>query len=55
MKEELQKDIARLESVNDHILTELQEVHKLLKEVGFAEGIIDLKDAAEEMASLEPS
>lgn len=52
---ELQREVAQLESINDHMLTELEHVHELLKSAGFEEGIADLKLAGEEMATFEQS
>ena len=41
---ELEREIARLESVNDHMETEIH--HYLLQEVGFEGGLATLKDVA---------
>ncbi len=46
---ELNNKIAVLESLVDHLKTELSYLNQLLVECGFSEGIITLKQAAEEM------
>ena len=43
---ELEREIARLESVNDHMETEIHQLHYLLQEVGFEGGLATLKDVA---------
>ncbi len=48
MKKILQK-IAHLEFVNDQLSTELQYVDKLLRAVGFTEGLKTVKAAAQEL------
>jgi hypothetical protein len=48
MKKVLEK-IAYLEFVNDQLTTELQYVDKLLKSVGFANGLVTVKQAAQEL------
>jgi hypothetical protein len=48
-KEQLQKKIARLESINDHLLTELSYVNELMRLIGFADGIKTVKATAQEM------
>lgn len=48
-KEEMLKKISELESVNDQLTAEIRYLDKLLKEVGFEEGLKTLKFAAEEM------
>ncbi len=40
---------ARLESINDHLLAEISYVDRLLKTVGFDEGLWSLKNAAAEL------
>ena len=45
----LKTKAARLESVNDQLLTELQYVNHLLQRVGFDEGLESLKLAASEL------
>jgi hypothetical protein len=48
-KEEMLKKISELESINDQLTAEIRYLDKLLKEVGFEEGLKTLKFAAEEM------
>jgi hypothetical protein len=43
------KYVASLESRVDHLETELSQLDLLLKKVGFPEGIITLKETAEEI------
>ena len=45
--------IARLEFVNDQIAAELQHTDKLLKSIGFAEGLKGVKAAAREILEQE--
>lgn len=47
--EQLKKRISELETVNDQLLTEMEYLNWLLKEVGFEEGLVTLKFAAEEL------
>jgi hypothetical protein len=47
--------IAYLESLNDHLATELKYVDRLLRKAGFTEGLHTLKYAAIEMIRLEKS
>lgn len=44
--------IAVLESLVDHLKTELSSLNKLLTECGFVDGISTLKMAAEELLKL---
>ena len=48
-KEEMQKRIAELESMNDQLLAELRYLDDLLRQLGFQEGLKTLKSAAKEM------
>ena len=43
------KKIAQLESLNDQLLAEFDNLDLVLKELGFEKGIITLKEAAKEM------
>jgi hypothetical protein len=52
-KEELLKRISELESFNDQLLSEIRYLDRLLKEVGFEEGLKTLKFAAEELIEQE--
>ncbi|MCB1149629.1 MAG: hypothetical protein KDK48_05625 [Chlamydiia bacterium] len=45
----IESRLAKAQSENDHLLTELAYVDGLLKEVGFDEGLLTLKAAAEEI------
>jgi hypothetical protein len=49
-KKDLIKEIARLESVNDHLLTELSYIDQLMRLVGFAGGLETVKLTAKELA-----
>jgi hypothetical protein len=49
IEEQLKKRISELETINDQLLTEMEYLNWLLKEVGFEEGIATLKFAAEEL------
>jgi hypothetical protein len=48
-KEELLKKISELESINDQLISEIRYLDKLLKQVGFEEGLKTLKFAAKEL------
>ena len=48
-KEQLQKRISELETVNDQLVAELSYLDQLLKQVGFEKGLITLKIAAQEL------
>lgn len=48
-EERLKKKISELESLNDQLLTEMQYLDRLLKEVGFENGLQTLKIAALEL------
>lgn len=50
-KEELLQKIAHLETVTDHLETEIDYLNDLLKQVGFERGIFTLKAAAEAIVS----
>lgn len=52
-KSELLQIIARLESLNDQMQTELTNVDALLRAVGFDEGLTTLKSAALECLAYE--
>ncbi len=43
------KRLAQLESINDQLLAEVQEVDRLLHNTGFPRGIESAKEVAEEM------
>lgn len=48
-EEQLKKRISELESMNDQLLAEMDYLNWLLKEIGFDEGLVTLKFAAEEL------
>jgi hypothetical protein len=48
-KEKMLKRISELETVNDQLLTELNYLDQLLKQIGFEQGLITLKAAAQEL------
>ncbi len=48
-KEALLKKISELESINDQLVAEIRYLDRLLKQVGFAEGLKTLKFAANEL------
>ncbi len=50
---DLNKKIAELETVNDHLVTEIELIDSLLKEVGFEEGIATMKTAVYELMSMQ--
>jgi len=45
----LQTEVARLESRNDQVMTELTYINELLFAVGFSKGIESLKAAAQDL------
>jgi hypothetical protein len=48
-REEMLRRISELESLNDQLASELRYLDRLLKQVGFEDGLRTLKIAAEEM------
>ncbi len=48
-KEALRNRLARLESINDHLVTELQELDTLMRLIGFSGGIETVKATAVEI------
>ena len=52
IKKDLLKEIARLESLNDLLQTELKYVDQLMRLVGFAEGLATVKATALEMRKI---
>lgn len=50
---QLQSKLARLESANDHLSTEMNRVNELLKKVGFQDGLDTLKQAVYDLEALE--
>ncbi len=51
--DKLLQKVARLEFVNDQIVAELQQTDKLLRAIGFAEGLKGVKCAAREILEQE--
>jgi hypothetical protein len=51
-KAQLLKKIARLESIQDQLVAELQTLDVMLKAVGFENGLATMKAAATELASM---
>ena len=52
-KNDLEKKIAKLESLNDQLVSELNYLETLTKELGFAQGLKTLKEAANEMIAVD--
>lgn len=48
-KESLFKRISELESLNDQLASELRFLDDLLRKVGFDQGLVTLKSAAQEL------
>lgn len=53
MNQELLKKIAKLESMNDQLVSELNYLESLTRSLGFAEGLKTLKEAALEMINTD--
>lgn len=51
-KKDLLKKLAQMESINDHLLTELGYVDHLMRLVGFAGGLETVKLTAKELKRL---
>ncbi|MBS0629936.1 MAG: hypothetical protein JSS30_06940 [Verrucomicrobia bacterium] len=54
-EEDLKKRISELESINDQLAAELRYLDELLKEIGFEDGLITLKEAALELLEQDQS
>ncbi|MGH7889280.1 MAG: hypothetical protein ACRENF_01865 [Thermodesulfobacteriota bacterium] len=52
-KDKALKRISELETINDQLLTELNYLDQLLKQIGFEQGLITLKAAAQELIEEE--
>ena len=48
-REKLFRKISELESINDQLASELRFLDNLLRKVGFEDGLVTLKNAAEEL------
>ncbi len=46
---QLMKKVARLESMNDQLATEISQIDQLMRIVGFSEGLATIKVAAQEL------
>jgi hypothetical protein len=53
--QDLQKKIAKLETLNDQLTAELNYLEHLTRALGFAEGLKTLKAAALEMLENDPN
>lgn len=47
------KRISELETINDQLVTELHYLDQLLKQIGFEQGLVTLKSAAQELIEEE--
>ena len=54
-REEMIRRISELESINDQLLTEVNNLDELLRQVGFEDGLKTLKFAAKELIEEENS
>lgn len=48
-KAQLLRKIARLETINDHLNSEVKYVDRLMRLIGFSEGLATVKETAREM------
>lgn len=48
-KTDLNKRLAKLEFINDQLMTELAYIDQLMRQVGFTEGLESLKNTAQEL------
>ena len=48
-KEDMLKKIARLETMNDYLTSEMASLDKLTRKLGFSNGLATLKKAAKEL------
>ena len=48
-KKTLETELARLESINDQLVTEISYVDHLMRMIGFSEGLVSLKATANEL------
>jgi hypothetical protein len=53
MQDTLKQKVAYLEFINDQLLTEIQYVDRLLKLIGFPDGLETIKKAAQEVIEEE--
>ena len=52
-KQELEKQVAYLESINDQLMTEIYYVDGLMRQVGFSDGLNTVKSTAQEISQEE--
>lgn len=48
----MQREIARLESINDQLITEIIYVDDLMRQIGFSNGMETVKATAREMIAM---
>lgn len=48
-KQELERKVAGLESINDQLITELSYIDRLMKDIGFNDGLETIKATAKEI------
>jgi cell shape-determining protein MreC len=53
-RQDILKKLAELESLNDQLQAELRDLDRLMKDIGFPEGISTLKKAASEIIEDHP-
>ncbi len=51
-KKVLERELAKLESINDQLMTEINYVDQLMKMIGFAGGLVALKETANELYAI---
>jgi hypothetical protein len=51
-KKVLERELAKLESINDQLMTEISYVDHLMKMIGFAGGLVSLKETANELYTI---
>ena len=52
-RDKMLKRLSELETLNDQLLTELNYLDQLLKQIGFEQGLLTLKAAAQELIEEE--
>jgi len=52
-EKELEKKLAQLESANDHLVTEFEYIDRLLRMIGFSQGLATVKAVAEDLVAHE--
>ena len=51
-KKVLERELAKLESINDQLMTEINYVDHLMKMIGFSGGLVALKETANELYTI---